>query len=68
MRREAAPDAALRQALYIAKEHRLCGSPYEGCYSHFSFMDHCRADGMKWPCDVEAIRAALPTPPAEEKP
>ena len=50
---------ALREALYIAKEHRLCGTPYEGCYSHFSFMDHCRADGMRWPCDVEAIRRAL---------
>jgi hypothetical protein len=44
----------------ILKEHRLCGTPngYDGCYAHFP-MAHCRADGMAWPCDVDAIRRAL---------
>lgn len=41
----------------IVVEHRLCGPVYEGCYAHFP-MNHCRADGMAWPCDVHRIAVA----------
>jgi len=50
-------------------EHRKCGPKYEGCYAHFP-TPHCRADGMAWPCDVDAIRLSLtpaaPTPEGEK--
>lgn len=41
----------------IYAEHRICGPKYTGCYSHSTFTEHCRADGMAWPCDVDALRA-----------
>ena len=41
----------------LVAEHRECGKPkYDGCYAHFPWMSHCRADGMAWPCDVERLR------------
>jgi hypothetical protein len=43
----------------IFQEHQRCGKPFTGCYSHMDWMTHCRADGMQWPCDVEAIRVNL---------
>lgn len=37
--------------------HRLCNPrAYAGCYSHWT-TPHCRADGMKWPCDVSLLLA-----------
>jgi hypothetical protein len=57
----------MRTVQEIAIEHRLCGPKYDGCYAHWP-SPHCRADGMSWPCDVDAIRAALASPahPDEE--
>lgn len=43
-----------RTAAAIVAEHRLCGRPFDGCYSHWS-SPHCRADGMAWPCDVAVL-------------
>jgi hypothetical protein len=40
----------------IFREHRQCGTPYQGCYSHVP-MDHCRACGMAVPCDVMRLAA-----------
>jgi len=50
----------------LLSEHRQCGKPYDGCYSHYPIL-HCRADGMTWPCDVDRIRDhyAQPAAPAE---
>lgn len=42
----------------IMAEHRQCGPGFDGCYSHWP-TPHCRADGMTWPCDVDAIRAVI---------
>lgn len=42
----------------LAAEHRLCGRPYAGCYSHLP-MPHCRACGMAAPCDVQRIAEAI---------
>jgi len=44
----------------IFAEHRECGKPngYDGCYSHWPMLPHCRADGMALPCDVMQIAAA----------
>jgi len=60
----------LRAALVVRSslmvEHRQCGVPkYDGCYSHFPWVDHCRADGMDWPCDVDRIRAEATPPPLD---
>jgi len=43
----------------IFAEHRECGKPngYDGCYSHWPMLPHCRADGMALPCDVMRIAA-----------
>ena len=39
----------------IIAQHRVCGKPkFDGCYAHYPW-EHCRADGMKWPCDVVLI-------------
>jgi hypothetical protein len=59
--KRAAPEPPALDGLMA--EHRLCGTPngYDGCYSHWP-MDHCRADGMAWPCDVDRIRARLAAP------
>lgn len=45
----------------ITAEHRQCQKwpKYDGCYSHFTGMAHCRADGMAWPCDVARIAALI---------
>ena len=53
------------EAIYA--EHRICGKPkYDGCYSHNGWREHCRADGMAWPCDVDTLRAAAqPAPPLD---
>jgi hypothetical protein len=59
------PDTDRPTAEEIMSEHRECGVPkYDGCYAHFP-MRHCRADGMAWPCDVEAIRTVGLRLPAE---
>jgi len=41
----------------IVYEHRLCGVPYEGCFAHWPHMQHCRADGIAWPCDTHIVAA-----------
>ena len=59
---EAEASEGLREALEpFMREHRICGPKYDGCYSHWPWS-HCRADGIRWPCDVEEIRAALAAP------
>lgn len=52
----AGPEWRALGATALASEHRLCGPKYDGCYSHWEHMAHCRADGMAWPCDVDRIR------------
>lgn len=52
--------ARTARAVNMTTDHRLCGRPYAGCYSHWP-MAHCRACGMAWPCDVDRIRATLET-------
>lgn len=44
----------------LLAEHRRCGTPngYDGCYSHLP-IDHCRADGLATPCDIERYFPAL---------
>ena len=49
----------------LADQHRICGPKYEGCYSH-RHDPHCRADGMAWPCDVDAMRSLIDTPYPED--
>lgn len=44
------------EAWAIVREHRECGKPYDGCYSHWP-TPHCRADGMALPCDVMRLAA-----------
>lgn len=44
----------------IISEHRICGPVYEECYAKgHSPGEHCRADGMAWPCGVDRLVRAL---------